>query len=107
MFSDTGPTHMGFTRKYQKDMFESLKLWQDPLDQICTKAAQMKVKTFMAKPKESAMIEADVPLGEAIHQLVLGHHQSLLVSKDNRVVGVLRLTDAFEFVSEAILACSR
>jgi CBS domain-containing protein len=106
MFSDTGPTHMGFTRKYQKDMFESIKLWQDPLDQICTKAAQMKVKTFMATPKESAMIEPDAPLGEAIHQLVLGHHQSLLVTKDKKVVGVLRLTDAFEFVSEAILACN-
>lgn len=105
MFSDTGPSHMGFTRKYQKAMFESLKLWQDPLDQICEKAAQMKVKTFMSTPKESAMIEPDAPLGEAIHHLVLGHHQSLLVTKDNRVVGVLRLTDAFEVVCNAILAC--
>ena len=31
MFSDSGPMHMGFTRKYQKAIFESLKLWQDPL----------------------------------------------------------------------------
>jgi hypothetical protein len=44
-------------------------------------------------------------LGEAIHQLVLGHHQSLLVTKDNRVVGVLRLTDAADYVCEAIMAC--
>lgn len=105
MLSDSGPMHMGFTRKYQKAIFESLHLWQDPMDQICEKAARIKVKSFMATPKESQMIEPDAPLGQAIHQLVLGHHQSLLVTKDERVVGVLRLTDAFEFVCDAIVAC--
>lgn len=105
MFSDTGPMHMGFTRKYQKAIFESMKLWQDPMDQICKKASQIKVKTFMATPKESQMIEPEAPLDQAIHQLVLGHHQSLLVTKGNQVVGVLRLTDAYEVVSDAIMAC--
>jgi CBS domain-containing protein len=105
MFSDNGPMHMGFTRKYQKAIFESLKLWQDPLEQICEKAAQIKVKTFMTTPKESEMIEPDSPLSEAIHQLVIGHHQSLMVTKDKRVVGVLRLTDAVEVVIDAITAC--
>jgi hypothetical protein len=43
MFSDTGSLHMGFTRKYQRAIFESMKLWQDPMDQICKKAAQIQV----------------------------------------------------------------
>ena len=107
MLSDSGPMHMGFTRKYQKAIFESLKLWEDPLEQICEKASKIRVKTFMAKPKESELIEPDSPLSEAIHQLVLGHHQSLLVTKDKRVVGVLRLTDAVEVVTEAIIACDK
>lgn len=106
MFSDTRPMHMGFTRKYQKAIFESMKMWQDPMEQICKKAAQIKVKTFMATPKESQMIEPDAPLGQAVHQLVLGHHQSLLVTKGERVVGVLRLTDAVEVVCDTILACA-
>jgi CBS domain-containing protein len=105
MFSDTGSLHMGFTRKYQRAIFESMKLWQDPMDQICKKAAQIQVKTFMATPKESQMIEPDAPLGQAVHQLVLGHHQSLLVTKGKQVVGVLRLTDAVEVVCDAIMAC--
>lgn len=105
MLSDSGPGHLGFTRKYQKKIFESLRLWQDPLDQVCRKAAEIKVKTFMYIPKESEMIEPDVPLGEAIHQLVLGHHQSLLVTRDKKVVGVLRLADAVQVVSDLILAC--
>ena len=105
MLSDSGPAHLGFTRKYQKAMIESFKLWQDPLDKLCEKAAQTKVKSFMFTPKESEMIEPDATLGEGIHQLVLGHHQSLLVTRDKKVVGVLRLTDTVEVVSEAIFAC--
>ena len=105
MFSDTSYTHVGFTRKYQKAMYESLKLWQDPMDQLCEKANQIKVKSFMVTPKESAMIEPDATLGQALHQLVLGHHQSLLVTEGEAVVGVLRLTDVYEVVSTTILAC--
>ena len=106
MLSDQGPLHMGFTRKFQKAMFESLKLWQDPLSHICKKAAELKVKTFMVTPRESEMIEPDQQLGEAIHQLVIGHHQSLLVVKEGKIVGILRLADAFQVVADSILACS-
>lgn len=105
MITDTGPWHLGFTRKFQKAMFESLRLWQDPLDKVCKKAAKVKVKTFMAVPGESEMIERDAPLGEAIHQLVIGHHQSLLVTQDGQVVGVLRLADAYQAVADAISGC--
>jgi CBS domain-containing protein len=106
MFSDNGPAHLGFTHKYQKAMFESLKLWQDPMDQICEKAALTQVKAFMVAPTENEIIEPDASLGEAIHHLVLGRHQSLLVQAGDKVVGVLRLTDVFETVSDAILACN-
>ncbi len=105
MLSDKGPLHMGFTRKFQKAVFESLKLWQDPLEDICKKAARIKVKAIMTTPRENEMIEPDQQLGEAIHQLVLGHHQSLLVARQGRVVGVLRLTDAFQVVAESVSAC--
>lgn len=106
MLSDKGPMHLGFTRKFQKAMFESLKLWEDPLEHICQKAAEIKVKTFMVTPKETEIIEPEAELGEAIHQLVIGHHQSLLVLKGSKIVGVLRLTDAFEVVAENIIACN-
>jgi predicted transcriptional regulator len=107
MLSDRGPLHMGFTRKFQKAMFESLKLWQDPMDQVCRKAAEIKVKNFMTIPDDNEIIAPDQGLGEAIHQLVIGHHQSLLVSEGGKIVGVLRLTDTFEAVAENILACSQ
>jgi CBS domain containing-hemolysin-like protein len=105
MLSDMGPWHVGFTRKFQKSMFESLRLWQDPLDKVCKKAARVKVKTFMVAPGESEMVAPETLLGEALHQLVIGHHQSLLVTRDRQVIGVLRLADVFQVVADAVLEC--
>ena len=105
MLSDKGPWHLGFTRKFQKSMFESLKLWQDPLEKICKKASRMRVRTFMVAPVESEIIEIDASLGEAVHHLVIGNHQSLLATEDDRIIGVLRLADVFQAVADAVLEC--
>jgi len=105
MLSDKGPWHMGFTRKFQRAMFESLRLWQDPLEKICKKASSIRVGTFMTTPAESEMIEIDAPLGEAVHQLVIGNHQSLLVTDAGRIVGILRLADVFQAVAITVLEC--
>lgn len=105
MLSDTGPSHLGFTRHFQKIMVEQLQLWESPLERICEKAARVKVKAFMHTPHETEFIEAEATMDEAIHQLVIGYHQSLLVTEDKKVVGILRLTDVFEVVAEAVIAC--
>ena len=45
-------------------------------------------------------------LGNAIHLFVMGHHQSLLVTRDGLIVGILRLTDVFKEVFQMIKICS-
>ena len=47
----------------------------------------------------------DAMLDAAIHQLVVGHHHSLLVTKGGEIVGVLRLTDVFKEVCQRIKEC--
>jgi CBS-domain-containing membrane protein len=37
--------------------------------------------------------------------LVMGHHQSLLVRKDGKIVGILRLTDVFAAVFQVMKSC--
>lgn len=105
MLSDKGPMHVGFTHHFQKTMIEQFGLWESPLTRICEKAAGVKVKAFMHTPHEVEFIEEDATLDEAIHQLVLGSHQSLLATKDEKVVGILRLTDVFEEVAQSVMAC--
>lgn len=106
MISDTRPMHLGFTRQFQKAMLEQLRLWEAPLKDICKKAADIKVENFMVRPDEGECVEKDASLNEAIHQFVMGHHQSLLVTEDKRIIGILRLTDVFTKISDMIIACN-
>lgn len=105
MLSDDHPTHTGFSTEFQKKMLESFKLWDGALDNVCAKAASLQIKTFMFEVKEGGQIGVNSSLELAIHQLVMGQLQSLVVTEENRVIGLLRLTDVFESVADTIMAC--
>lgn len=105
MLSDRGAMHVGFTMEFQRSMIEQLKLWTEPLEDLCQKAARVKVKSFMSAPSNRELISPEATLNEAIHQFVMGHHQSLLVKSDDTVVGVLRLTDVYDIVAQAVAEC--
>ena len=103
---DLGPlSRAGFSPEFLRSMIEKFALWDKPLSDICSKAARMKVKEIMYTPTEGEYVEGNASLGEAIHQLVMGHHQSLLVTKGEDIVGVLRLVDVFKEVCEAMKSC--
>lgn len=106
MISDKRPMHVGFTRQFQKAMLNQLRLWEAPLKDICKKALDIKVESFMITPGEGEYVEKDATLNEAVHQLVMGNHQSLLVTEGKKIVGVLRLTDVFAAISDLIIACN-
>ena len=100
-------SHTGFSPTFLKNMLKQLSLWDSPLRDICTKAASFRVKTFMHTPTEDEYVNEDASLDEAIHQLVMGNRQSLLVTRgrDRDVVGVLRLTDVFAQVFQMMKEC--
>jgi CBS domain-containing protein len=95
----------GLTAQFLKSMMSHYHLWEKPLDDICRKASELKVKDIMYTPTEGEYVSQDASLNEAIHQLVVGHHQSLLVTEGEDIVGVLRLTDVFKHICETIKAC--
>ena len=103
---DDRHTHgFGFTKEYLKSMHDDFRLWDTPLNKLCEKAAVKKVKEIMYSPTEGEYVSQDANLDEAIHQLVVGHHHSLLVTAGADIVGVLRLTDVFKEVCEEIKSC--
>lgn len=95
----------GFSPEFLKSMIEKFALWDKPLSDICSKAAGMRVKDIMYTPTEGEYVEEGASLGEAIHQLVMGRHQSLLVTRGQKIVGILRLVDVFGRVCDAIKSC--
>jgi predicted transcriptional regulator len=86
----------GFSTNFIKSIMERYALCEIPFSDMCARAADANVKEFMYSPSEGEYIEVDAALCEAIHMLVMGHHQSLLATKEGEIVGVLRLTDVFK-----------
>ncbi|MBN1656464.1 MAG: CBS domain-containing protein [Deltaproteobacteria bacterium] len=92
----------GFSASYVKTIANDLRNWKRPLEQLYPRVAKVKVKDVMYTPTEGEFVREDATIDEAIYQLAMGRHQSLLVVNDVEVVGVLRLVDVFEFVCKKI-----
>ena len=101
-----GISHTGFSTEFIKSMVDKYDLWQKPLEDICRRSPHIKVKDIMYTPTEGEYVHQEATLDQALHQLVVGHHQSLLVTRDGKeIVGILRLTDVFQEVCEMIKVC--
>jgi CBS domain-containing protein len=100
-----GLSHSGFSPELIKSMIERYSLWDEPLQDICRKGAKIKVRDIMYTPSQGEYVREDATLAEAIHQLVIGRHQSLLVTRDQDIVGILRLTDVFTEISDRMKVC--
>jgi CBS domain-containing protein len=105
MVQGEGSHRYGFTSQFMKSMLEDYQLFADPLDEICCKAGEQNVKEYMVTPTEGEFVSEDASLDVAVHQMVLGNHQSLLVTRGDRIVGILRLTDVFASVFHTMKEC--
>jgi len=97
--------HLGFSKEFMQSMLKEYHLFDSSLEDICRKAGEQNVKKFMRTPSEGEFIEENATLDEAIHQLVLGNHQSLLVTRQGAITGILRLTDVFAAVYHKMREC--
>jgi CBS domain-containing protein len=95
-------TRAGTARAVIDDIMGSSHLWRSRLRTIADDSADLKVCDLLHEPRAKELIDENASLETAIHQLSAGHFMSLLVTRDNRIVGVLRLVDVFEVVSGMI-----
>ncbi len=105
MGADEHLSRAGFSQEFLKDMLDKFSLWQEPLTDICRKAAKIGVKNIMYTPSEDEYVDEETTLNEAIHRMIMGHHHSLLVTRGDEIAGVLRLVDLFAEVCERIKSC--
>jgi len=98
-------SHSGYTVEFIRSMMEKYKLWEKPLDHICMKAAQREVKAIMSTPSEDEYIEANLSLDAAIHQILMGRYQSLVVTEAGKIQGLLRARDVHRHICSIIKAC--
>jgi hypothetical protein len=100
-FSEYAP----FTPDFIRSQLEKYSLFQHPLDDLCRKAAKFHVRNFMHSPSETEFIDENDTLDAAVHQFITLRALSLLTRRGNTVVGILRLSDVVEKISEMIQAC--
>jgi predicted transcriptional regulator len=74
-------------------IMDTYRFWQDSLDDLCQRANQIQVGQVMTPI--DASIEENKSLSEAIHQFVMRQDLSVLVTRQGKAVGILRLSDLF------------
>jgi CBS domain-containing protein len=95
----------GINADYIRNLINELGLLKKPLDDICRKAAALKVKNIMHTPSGGEYVDEKATLNEAVIQMLVGQHQSLLVTRGKEIVGILRLTDVFKQICDKISSC--
>jgi len=102
--SKMGLSRFGLSDDFVHSLVENYNLWDESCDSLVVKAKKRKVKDIMHSLQEGEYVKDDVLVPEAIHQFVLGHHQSLLVlDKQDKVIGILRLTDIFTLICDMMV----
>lgn len=108
-FQDIGDISMltrhGLGPSFLRNITRDFELLQKPLDDVCKKASKLRLRGIMNIPANNEYIEQEATLNAAIHQLVIGQYQSLLVKNDDKVVGILRLSDVYHVVLEMMQNC--
>lgn len=85
-----------FSDAYVENIRETIRLDTKVFTQkALKKAASKKVEEFMQKPTPDEYVAESSPLDLAVHKLVNGNHLSLLVTRDEKIIGVLRMSDVF------------
>jgi CBS domain containing-hemolysin-like protein len=79
-------------------------LWKKPLVNLLEKSASIKVCDLIRPFADNEYIDEEDSVDKALHRLITGRYQSLLVTRAGEIIGILRLTDIYDALSERLLA---
>ncbi|MBW2367845.1 MAG: CBS domain-containing protein, partial [Deltaproteobacteria bacterium] len=103
--TDIDLSHYGFSLAFIKAMQDQYDLWEKPLAELCNNVDTINVTKIMYTPADNQKVKKSDTLDTAMHQILMGRHHSLLVTKRNKIVGILRSTDVFNCLFDKIGAC--
>jgi len=77
-------------------------LWNKPLTNLIKKASSVRVRNLIREIADGETVDEGASLDTALNQMIVGRFQSLLVTRDREVIGILRLTDVYDEISEKL-----
>ncbi|MFC1834228.1 CBS domain-containing protein [Thermodesulfobacteriota bacterium] len=100
-------SRFGLSTDFLQFLREHFGLWEGTFQELCARVAGKKVGNMIEEPSPIQYIHEDAYLADAVHQMVMNNELSLLVTKNDEIVGIIRLVDAFEKVCDQIKECPR
>ena len=85
--------------------YQLLRLWQRPLGELCEKAHSVKIQNFIKMPTPDHMVTSDDKIENAFHLFVVNRHDSLFVKDGSYIVGLVRFSDVYKIIKEAMAMC--
>ncbi len=106
--SDIDLSQFGFSSAFTDNMKLKYRLDNKIINaENLNNIASLRVEQFMQAPEPGEFVAEDANLDVAIYQLVSRTHQSLLVTRGDKIVGILRISDVFTALSREMEDCSR
>ncbi len=97
---------VGFSAQFVKQLLSDCSLFDAPLEHLCRSAAERSVKEILQPLGDGETIDAADTLDHAIHNMVMLGRDSLLVSREDAVIGVIRAADIFGCITTNIKNCA-
>jgi len=94
----------GVSEEFVASMMEHYRFFQERLSDLCARSSRVLVKDVMRPVTQS--VDENATLQETIHRIVMWQTLSLLVTRDDAVVGLVRLSDLFDAVAEQLKAAT-
>jgi len=95
----------GLSSEFISNMMDNMGLWEDDLPDICRRARNTLVKNVMHPITESIQEEASI--SEAVHEIIIHQSLSIIVLRGNEPVGILKLSDVYNYLAKAIKECAK
>jgi CBS domain-containing protein len=94
-------SQVGLSSEFITSMMDNLRLWKESFSDYVDRAKRTKLREIMHSAAE--YIDEEAPISEAIHRIVMYQTLSLLVKRGDKVIGILRLSDLFSAVTNAVM----
>ena len=91
----------GISTEVITSMMDDFNLWKGRMDEILQSAGQITVKNVMHPVAEN--IDENASLSEAMHKIIMWQSLSVIVTRGKQVVGILRLSDLFNYIASRII----
>ena len=100
--SSMAASRVGSARTFLDTQEKRAGLWANPLANLVSKAARVLVRDLVRPFGAGETVDEESPLDSALNQMVVGRYQSLLVTRNGEITGILRLTDVYEAISHLL-----